>query len=248
MNSTRQTVCGSISLYGRWRAGLTLVEVLVVIGILGVLWVSVPVITNALGVARDSSAQWQEKHLNSLYNQYLASGARPAQNLQEAVEALVNSTSMHSVPPLTIRSTEGEKALSFENQTFSYIPSGSPGTGISDQRDLVGTSALVLNVKRSGGTATYEGQNLDGIGSIPSFMLAASGGEFRLHNSGGYEGIDTDHYLQEFLADLQPSEDRFNPTSSKVLSLEKNGARYDFDFILWDGGQQLRLMSIAKYE
>jgi prepilin-type N-terminal cleavage/methylation domain-containing protein len=230
------------------QSGLTLVEVLVVVGILGILWVSVPAIGNALGVARDSSAQWQEKHLNSLYNQYLATGALPATDLSQAVEILVNNTSLQSVPPLNIRTTEGEMVLEFDNQTFAYVPSDSAGTGISDPRELVGSSPLVLNVRRSGGTATYGGQELPGIGALPPFMLSATNGEFRFHNSGGYEGIESIYSMQEFLADLEPSVDRFNPTSSKILSLEKNGARYDLDFVLWDSGLQLRLISIAKYE
>jgi hypothetical protein len=142
---------------------------------------------------------------------------------------------------------EGEVVLTFTEQSFSYRPPSEEIAAPRDNRQLAGTSPLILNVRRAGGTATYGGQDL-GFGPMPEFMLMASGGNFTFYNSGGYDNVGLTHSLTDFLADLEPSADRFNPTSTKTLSLEKNGIRYDLSFILWDNGNQLRLMSVSKYQ
>jgi prepilin-type N-terminal cleavage/methylation domain-containing protein len=240
--------------FSRKLHGFSLVEIVVVVAVIAIIaTVSIPRIVGTTDSAERVSVENTAKQLNHAYSIYLAAGGTPAADLEGALAAL-NSNGNYSISaPANINSPDGELSLRFENQRFFYAHDGDVFEGnvpeIFDEVAIVmptATVPLVLDVRASGGTATYGGQDL-GAGPMPSFMLAGGNGSFRFHNTGGYDDIDLWYDLADFIADLPISEDRFNPTASKILTLTKDGARYDFNFIRWDAGQRLRLTSISLY-
>ncbi len=237
--------------------GYTILELLTVISVIGILFFAYPSIVWTIGSAKDATIRWQENALNNTYRQYLASGGPEANSKEEALAILATHPSFQIEPKETLPSSQGTVQLAFEEQLFAYeggeeavllrSASVNETSAVVDDRKETAFAPLVLDVKSSGGTASYGGQDF-GVGAMPTFMLSGSNNTFQLHNSGGYENIPSWHSLSEFVSDLPPSQDRFNPSATKVLSLEKDGKRYDLTFCTWDSGNRLRLISVALFE
>ena len=200
--------------------------------------------------------RYQETILNQALEMYKSVGGTVPDSKNTAVAVLTQSAAVagSSVlfgpvaiqpPPDQFVVGSDTYTLTFADDKFSYtIADVTEGAAPTPAPTPV-TVPLVLDVKMSGGTATYGGQELPGVGAIPSFMLAGTGSGFQLHNSGGYDSIGTWYNLGAFLSGLPTSPDRFNPVATRTLILQKNGTSYYLSFALWNDGNRLRLITIG---